>query len=155
VNTFVVGIWLNLAVDGGRPFMVMLSPIEPSVEPMASTSTSCSMRSSKSASLTSAVHMTPEEMMVLSEDVVRPARGGGVVEGAQDGLGEGVTDDGDGIGPVALDGSSSSSASSDRCSSVISGAAGEVDERPQHTPVPCISGQAGSRSGARPSSRPR
>ena len=74
VNTFVVGIWLNFAVDGGRPFMVMLIPIEPSVEPMASTSTSCSIRSS-SASLTSAVHMTPEEMIVRNEDVSygRPA----------------------------------------------------------------------------------
>ncbi len=68
MNTLVVGIWLNLAVAEDRPFIVMLMPIEPSVDPTASTSTSCSIRSSR-ADFTSAVHITPEEMTVFSDDV--------------------------------------------------------------------------------------
>ena len=65
MKTLVVGLWVNLAVEGGTPFIEMLLPIEPSDEPIASTRMTCSMRSS-SCSLTSAVHITPDEMIIAS-----------------------------------------------------------------------------------------
>ena len=57
-NTFVVGLAVNFAVSLRTPRIVTWLPIEPSVEPIASYSTTCGMRSS-SASLTSVVHITP------------------------------------------------------------------------------------------------
>ena len=64
VNTFVVGDWLNRAVSAGMPRIEICIPIAPSVEPIASSSIVCGMRS-RSWSFTSAVHITPDEMMIL------------------------------------------------------------------------------------------
>ena len=68
MKTRVSGPLVNFAVCTGTPRIVTFIPIEPSVEPMASTSTACGMRSSI-ASFTSAVHMTPEEMTIFTDDV--------------------------------------------------------------------------------------
>ena len=59
-NTFVVGFWVNLAVSVDAPRVLIWLPIDPSVDPMASNSTTCGMRSSN-CSLTSVVHMTPDD----------------------------------------------------------------------------------------------
>ncbi len=67
VMTLVVGLLANLAVSVATPRIVTWLPIEPSVDPMASISISCGIRS-RSCSFTSVVHITPDEMIILSDD---------------------------------------------------------------------------------------
>ena len=111
---------------------------------MASTSTSCSIRSS-SASLTSAVHMTPEEMIVRNEDVSygRPAAAASS-SARRMGLEKASPTMAMAFARWRWTASSSSSASSDRRSSVITVPPARWGMKvPSQTPVPCISGQAG------------
>ena len=63
LKSFVSGCAVNFAVCTGRPRIVTWLPMPPSVDPMASISMRCSARS-RSASFTSAVHMTPDEMIM-------------------------------------------------------------------------------------------
>ena len=50
------------------PLAIICVPIDPSVEPIASINTTCSIRSMRSF-LTSVVHMTPDELIILIEDM--------------------------------------------------------------------------------------
>ena len=127
------------------PSSMMLLPIDPSDEPIASSSTTCSMRSS-SASFTSAVHITPDEMIIFSDDVSYGRAGGrGLVDGRDDRLRERVADDRD-VGDAArcCTVEQISSASSDRLCRVTTWPPASCGmNAPSHTPVPCISGAHG------------
>ena len=104
MNTFVVGMLLNEPVAAGRPFIMMLMPIVPSVLPAASISIACSMRSS-TCSLTSTVHITPLEMIALRLDVSYGVPASAARSSScEDRLGERVADDRDRRRPLALDG---------------------------------------------------
>ena len=144
MNTFVVGIWLNLAVAGGTPRIVMLTPIEPSVEPMASISTACSMRSSR-ASFTSAVHITPDEMIVVSDEVSYGVpRSAASSNARMMGLAKASPTITIPVARWRCIVSSNSCGSSDRFSRVMTVPPARWGMNvPSHTPVPCISGQAG------------
>ena len=58
---------MNLAVWECSSRVVTWLPIEPSVDPIASNSTTCGIRSSR-ASFTSVVHMTPDDTIIFSDD---------------------------------------------------------------------------------------
>ena len=59
---------VNLAVSVATPRIVTWLPIEPSLEPIASSNTTCGIRS-RSASLTSVVHITPDDTIICRLEV--------------------------------------------------------------------------------------
>ena len=67
LKTFVSGDCVNLAVSVAMPFIVIWVPIDPSDEPIASISTTCSIRSNI-ACLTSVVHITPDDRNIAADD---------------------------------------------------------------------------------------
>ncbi len=144
MNTLVVGLCVNLAVEGGTPFIEMLLPIEPSDEPMASTRMTCSMRSS-SCSFTSAVHITPEETIIFNCD-----RSYGVPAAAAASMARmiGLAKASPTMVMLVTDSfctvRSTSSGSSERLWRVTTAAPPSCGIiAPSHTPVPCISGAHG------------
>ena len=103
VNTFVVGIWREPGRRRRQPLIVMLTPHRALGRARWRRSASPARCARAAASLTSAVHITPDEMIVVSDDVSYGVpRSVGRVERPDDRLGERVADDARSRSPVAL-----------------------------------------------------